>query len=380
MERKPTILILATAPLHNGPRMIREINALKDNFNITATGSTPPSEQSVKYINSKILDYPLSYKGIRKIYRKMFRRIWPFASSKVQSALNNILKQHEPEIVIVHDPLLIPYLFRSGNPGFKVVYNAHEYHPLELDEDKVWLKTWGQYYYNLYKKYLGKIDLVINVCQSIADKCREEFGKDSIVIPNAAAYQPSLKPSVPSAGIIRIIHHSVAIKERGLEIMIEALEQLGDNYQLDLMLVPGDKAYFDELKNYIQNTNNVNLIKPVGFTEIVPLINQYDIGLYNLPPVSFNNKVALPNKFFEFIQARLCLVISPSVEMKKLVEKYDLGAVSRDFTAEAIAEVLRNLSVEQISRYKQNAHAVAHELSMEHFQKYLLENIEKLNN
>ena len=37
---------------------------------------------------------------------------------------------------------------------------------------------------------------------------------------------------------------------------------------------------------------------------IVRTINQFDLGVYLLPPVNFNSAHALPNKFFEFIQAR----------------------------------------------------------------------------
>ncbi len=359
--------------------MIREIDALKNDYNIIAVGSTAPKDKSVKYIDSSVLGYSFLYRGARKVYRTLLGKIIPVRSFKVQTALEKILKEHLPDIVIVHDPLLIPYLFAAKTARFKTVYNAHEYHPLELDEDKEWLNSWGAYFYNIYKEYLHRIDLVINVCQSIADKCFEEFGKESIVIPNAAVYQAGLQPSVHVPGSpVRIIHHGVAIKERGLELMIEALQQLGSNYQLDFMLVAGDKNYFEELKSFVEKVPNVKLIKPVSFSEIVPLINQYDIGLYNLPPVSFNNKVALPNKFFEFIQARLCLVISPSIEMKRIVEKYNVGVVGRDFTANAIADVLKNLSPAQISQHKQNAHAVAEQLSMEQFQKYLLENIEKI--
>jgi hypothetical protein len=75
--------------------------------------------------------------------------------------------------------------------------------------------------------------------------------------------------------------------------------------------------------------------------------------------------VALPNKFFDFIQARLCLAISPNTEMKRLIEEYDLGIVSNDFSSEGMAEKIRTLDVQKIKAFKENSHRYSHELSSE---------------
>ena len=46
------------------------------------------------------------------------------------------------------------------------------------------------------------------------------------------------------------------------------------------------------------------------------------------PPINFNNKLALPNKLFDYVQARLGVLIGPSPEMVHYVEEYDLGEVA----------------------------------------------------
>ena len=56
---------------------------------------------------------------------------------------------------------------------------------------------------------------------------------------------------------------------------------------------------------------------------------------------------------FEFIQARLCIAISPVKEMRNLVLKYDLGIVAEDFNLEKFAKLLSDLSIDSIKRYKQ---------------------------
>ena len=47
--------------------------------------------------------------------------------------------------------------------------------------------------------------------------------------------------------------------------------------------------------------------------------NQYDVGVFLLP-ASFPNQVhVLPNKLFDYIQARLAVAIGPSHEMAEVV-------------------------------------------------------------
>ncbi len=78
-----------------------------------------------------------------------------------------------------------------------------------------------------------------------------------------------------------------------------------------------------------------------------------------------NNRYALPNKFFEFVQARLAVAIGDSYEMKQYVRKYDLGIAADENAPEALAEKFIKLTREDIMRYKQNAHKYARELSAE---------------
>jgi hypothetical protein len=116
----------------------------------------------------------------------------------------------------------------------------------------------------------------------------------------------------------------------------------------------------------------------VAFDKIIPFINQYDIGIFNLPEHNYNYAVALPNKLFEYIQARLCIVVSPSIEMKRIVEKYSLGIVSRGFSPIEFADAIRNISIESIQMFKENADKYAFELSDNRYQQLYLEAVKEL--
>ena len=126
-----------------------------------------------------------------------------------------------------------------------------------------------------------------------------------------------------------------------------------------------EHAYIARLQKMADQRENVQIIPPVAQDDIVPFTNQYDIGLFLLPEINRSLQYALPNKLFEFIQARLCIAIGPTVEMANLVKRYDLGIVADDFEPATLANMLKRLTKEQLEYYKQQCHKHARTLSSE---------------
>lgn len=188
----------------------------------------------------------------------------------------------------------------------------------------------------------------------------------------------ALQPVSVNPDRIKIIYHGLVGASRKTEIMIEMMGFVDERFQLDLMLMPRDDSYFHQIVAMAESRRNVKIIPPVAMNEIVPFINSYDIGLFLVPPTNFNLTYTLPNKFFEFIQARLAIAIGPSIEMKRLVEKYDCGVVSRDFDPRSLAEELNKLTVEEIMKYKGNSHKAAGELNAEVNKKRMMQILDEL--
>ena len=85
---------------------------------------------------------------------------------------------------------------------------------------------------------------------------------------------------------------------------------------------------------------------------ITKAINAYDIGLYMIPPATFNLRMALPNKFFEFIQARLMVAAWPLEEIKPIIDAEGVGLCTDQFTVESMANALTVLTPEEIASAK----------------------------
>ena len=82
--------------------------------------------------------------------------------------------------------------------------------------------------------------------------------------------------------------------------------------------------------------------------------------------------MALPNKLFEFIQARLAVAIGPSPEMAKYVKKYNCGVISNSFSPVDMAKSLENLTNDELYRFKINTQRFAEEESSESNSKKLI--------
>ena len=204
---------------------------------------------------------------------------------------------------------------------------------------------------------------MITVSDGIASQYTHEFGVQSDVfmsLPDPV----NVEPSRVDPNRIQIIHHGNATPSRRLELMIEVMDFVDRRFRLDLMLVDvGYRWYLRKLKKMANCRPNVNIIPTVPFENIIPFTNQYDIGLFLVPPATFNLKYTLPNKLFEFIQARLAVAIGPSVEMRKIVYQYDCGIVAPDYDPRTLAGGLNELTTNRVAYYKTQSNRAASTLS-----------------
>jgi UDP:flavonoid glycosyltransferase YjiC (YdhE family) len=59
------------------------------------------------------------------------------------------------------------------------------------------------------------------------------------------------------------------------------------------------------------------------------------------------------------------VAIGPSIEMKKIVEKYNCGIIAKDFSPKTLAEELNKLTSERIMYYKEQSNKAAKQLNAE---------------
>jgi hypothetical protein len=275
------------------------------------------------------------------------------------------------DVILANDPNTWPLAVRAAR-GAPVIFDAHEYSPLEYEESwqfRVFFQGYATY---LCRRYIPRAAAMMTVCRGIADRYAAEFGGAPVVVMNTPEFEP-LSPRPPRDGRIRLLHHGNAAPSRNLVGMMELMNHLDERFELTFMLIDASRGYLDYLKEQSAKYPRVRFRDPVPMRQLAGTANEYDLGLFVLPPVNFSYRYALPNKLFEFIQGRLGIAIGPSPEMARVVKEHDLGVVADDFAPRAVAERLNALTDEDVLRFKVNSDKVAHRYSADTLRQVLLE-------
>lgn len=357
-----SILVLCYSDPHSDPRPQRMIECLSNDYQITIASAVDCSVEKFEFIRIKRKDRTRRQQAvhvINNILRRYERIIWP----DNLSALKSRLASRKFDLIISHNLQFLPLALALKREG-KVLFDAREYYPSQYEDRLGWkILSKGATDY-LCSRYMPLSDFTITVSDGIAREYYKRFEVNAEVVQSLPIYC-ELSPSSVDPGRIRIVHHGRGKSSRRIEQMIEAMDYVDERFQLDLMLVNTERKYSELLYYEVNRRRNVCLIDPVKFSEIISFTNQYDIGLFNAYPSTFNLKHMLPNKLFEYIQARLAVVIGPSVEMEKIVEKHDVGIIARDFRPRSIADALNSLTIGQIQHFKERSNQAARELNAE---------------
>lgn len=266
------------------------------------------------------------------------------------------------DLVICHDALLLPDLIKRCSAA-RVILDAREYYPRQFENNIVWRLSFARLYHWICANFLSQIYKGITVSDGIANLYEQQYKVRFAVVPGYPVYH-DIKPTPVDEQTIRLVHHGVSNANRALDVMIDAVQLLPQEYSLDMYMVPADQRSYESLCRKASRAQRVRILPPVAPDEIIPTLNSYDIGLFVPPPSTVNLQHALPNKFFEFIQARLAVVVTPLKEVSERVRQYDIGVVAEDFSAEAIAAAIQAMDIAVLTYYKQQSHARARELSM----------------
>lgn len=367
------VLVVSFSPLDHDPRVRRQLFALSERgCQLTAAGYTDPNIDGVAYWPVKCGPSGLAQKLFKVLLLKL--RLFSLYYRRMD-AVRGLVRVWEQEnrpafdLVVANDIDALPVALELAN-GAPVFFDAHEFSPGE------WGSWTFDFIFRRYRqwqcsKYLGKATAMSTVCLGIAETYAKEFGIGvPEVIMNAPRYS-DIRPKPVDHARIRLVHHGAALVDRRLEVMIDMLSLLDERFSLDFYLMTDfakGAGYRDELKSRadaLHLGDRVSFLDPVPTEDIPATISQYDIGVYPLQPKCLNEELALPNKFFEFIQARLAIAIGPSTEMARVLREHDLGVVAEDFSAEAMAKAISSLTPQDIQRFKGNADVAAKALSFD---------------
>ena len=370
-----SLMIASFSKSASDPRVMRQVEVLRDRYavDVAGYGSAPEGIRRFYpiprhlHVWEKLLDCVAKMLGFRGIALR----------NRKNTCLIRSLQAQPYDLVIANDLETLPAVF-AGRGAAPVLLDAHEYSPRQFEDRFLWRLLFQREQRFIAGHYLQGLAGAFTVCGGIAEEYRREYGMESRVVTNAAPYH-DLQPVPVEEGRIRLVHPGTANPSRKLEGMIEIFRHLDDRFTLDFYLMPNHPNYLAHLKKRAKKTSGrIRFRNPVENRELIPELNAYDIGIFLLPPVNFNYAHALPNKFFQFVQARLAVAIGPSLEMAPLAAQHGFGVIADSFDPWDMAVKLNQLTAEDIRRLKHCAHQSAAELADNHNRTRIEETVKKL--
>lgn len=359
------ILVLTFTPFAKEPRALKQVRFLRADHDVTTAGFGPapfPEIPHVEIPQTRPQRWGL-FGRLLAVGLLVLHWYAPLSWLNARDrASARMLGSGGWDVVIAHDLKALDASL-ALRPRHGVVLDLHEYAPRQEEHSFLWRLLIAPYFRWMCRTTVKRAAAVVTVSQGIADEYKRVFGFDSTLVVNATPYQELQVGQVSSP--IRLVHSGGVAVQRRLDIMIQGVLGSTADVTLDLFLVPGEPALMAQLKSLAGADPRIRFRDPVPYRDLIATLNSYDIGLSIFPPTTFNLAWCLPNKFFDFVQARLGEIVGPSPEMARFVQEYGIGMVLPDFEPSSLSAALESLTAERVAEWKSASATHAASLSSE---------------
>jgi glycosyltransferase involved in cell wall biosynthesis len=122
--------------------------------------------------------------------------------------------------------------------------------------------------------------------------------------------------------------------------MVEAMKWIDA-----IFLVVGTGDVIKPLRKRVEFLNlssKIIFTGKVPFEELISYTKIADVGVTLDKDTNLNYKYSLPNKLFDYIQADLPVIASDLIEVRKIIEKYNVGLILSSYDPEKMAQEINN--------------------------------------
>lgn len=375
----PRILIASFTDISRDPRAVKQVRAAVEVGAVTTCGFGPRPHPEVEHIELEPdASYPVSrlmqFVDTQARERELFS--WSFARIPYVQQAKAALRGRRFDAAIANNGDAAR-LIRSMVPDSGLHIDLHEYFPgLVFDDGSIEAGRQQRYYDWLHRRSIAGVGSTTVVSPSIAERYRS-LGINPDVITNAAPSQ-SL-PVRPTGTPIRYVHSGNSQGGRGLRRTMRAIAAAETEATLDLYLVPNDLAFHADLLRLAEQLGErIRVHDPVPQSDLVATLNSYDVGIVVAPPTIENTVLSLPNKLFDFIQARLAVMLGPLPEMARVVREHGLGRVTEGFEEQDILRAVDAFDASGVDEAKRGSDSASVILSGDGHHDYWVQKIRTL--
>lgn len=341
---RPSLLIVSYSHLYRDARVLRQIWALREDYDLTTLGYGPAPDGVREHV--QIPDEIVYWKVNRPLVMARFFQL-AYDRAPITRFVHQAVEPGRFDIILANDVHSVPVAI-TLKPRLGVHADLHEYTTRQQEEMWRYRTFLAPYYGYLIRRWVSQAACVTTVGVALANEYEREFGLRCGVVLNAPP-RADVEPTAVGQPV-RLVHAGGATPARQ-ETILAAMDLVTSGATLDLYLVDIG-GYGAQLAQRYAGHPRVHVHDPVPTDELVATLNTYDVGIHILPPISFNHRYAMPNKLFDYIQARLGVLVGPNPEMAATVTDHDLGWVTKDFTPEQVAATIDALTPASVAAAK----------------------------
>lgn len=354
------MLILSFSRIESDARILKQIRLFAEDFAITTCGYGAQPEGTVGHVTVSSAE-PRFIVLLRAAFIRLHLFAWAYAITPAVRQAKRGLRKRDFDVVLSNDLDTVGVALAVA-PQNRVHIDLHEYWPGREDQNPAWVKVRLPYYLWQLRRKATRARSATTVSSTIAARYEKEFGITAGVVTNASPMRDFSPTEV--AEPLRIVHSGASLASRRVENIMRGVAAARNGATLDLFLVGEGTPYHESLQELAEELGErITLYPPVPQSQLLNTLNTYDVGIHVLPPTNTNNSLALPNKFFDYVQARLALLIGPTASMEDLLHEFGLGIVTYGFAAEDISRAVDELDAENVRGFKARSHDAAEQLS-----------------
>jgi len=317
------------------------------------------------------------------VRKKLWFRKGPQFYAEFNIRLFLYLMSAKVDLIFANDLDTLPAAYLAATlRGKRIIYDTHEYftETPELVNRKMTQRIWKK----LEDYFFPKLTDILTVNSSIAKLYGDKYNKTIAVSRNIPpTFAPERLKSRTELGLpvdkhILILQGTGINVERGAEEAVMAMEYLNKS----VLLIVGSGDVFPTLRKIIKEKHLEGkvIFKPkMPFAELRQYTMNSDLGLAIDKDTNLNYHFSLPNKLFDYIHSGIPTLSSELIELKQIIDQYDIGYYIQNHEPKHIASVIKDIFSDE-ARYntvKQNTVKAKEDLCWEKEEKVLMGVINK---
>jgi O-antigen/teichoic acid export membrane protein/glycosyltransferase involved in cell wall biosynthesis len=346
-------------------RVMREAIALKDaQFAVTILDIeeevTCVTEEEIRGIQVKHIIKPGWLKPV------VFRPLRLLLSMKKLAYTTVKLIQTPADIYHAHDDNALAACYIAAIwHRTPLILDAHEF-PLNNITHKRWLHMVVTHLFILMVRRCSEI---ITVSPAIAQEICSLYHVSNVsLVRNIACYQHPrqsnrLRHFLKLTSDVQIALYQGNLQDnRNLDTLVRAGAFVAENIVIVLMGkgIGATQARLEALIISEGVGNQVKIIPPVPYAELLEWTSSADIGLITFAPnYSTSIRLCLPNKLFEYLIAGLPVLATPLDAVAEILQHYDVGQIVSSLSPADIGATIEGMLTESISLERMHHNALA---------------------